>query len=143
MEISLMSSADYDEAFSLWTGTEGMGLRSLDDSREGISSFLRRNPGTSYICRAEGRIIGTILCGHDGRRGSIYHAVVHEDFRRQGIGEKLVEKALSSLDKEGIRKAGLVCFADNEKGNEFWETLGFSKRDDLIYRNRVIDPHND
>lgn len=65
---------DYEEAYELWSSTEGTGLRLLDDSKDGISKFLNRNPHTNFVCRLNGELVGTILCGHDGRRGYIYHA---------------------------------------------------------------------
>lgn len=137
-----MTIADYDDAYKLWTETEGMGLRSLDDSRKGIEFFLKRNPDTNFICRDKDNLVGIILTGHDGRRGYIYHAAVSEDYRRKGIGKKLVETAISSLRKIGIRKVALVVFADNSRGNNFWESLGFVLREDLNYRNLSIDPEN-
>lgn len=142
MDITTMTIADYDEAFCLWSKTEGMGLRSLDDSREGIDSFLKRNPNTNFVCREGKELIGVILSGHDGRRGYIYHAVVHPHHRRKGLGKKLVGEVISSLAQEGIKKVALVVFSNNQKGNEFWESLGFIKRSDLNYRNLAIDPAN-
>ncbi|MDC7233836.1 MAG: GNAT family N-acetyltransferase [Spirochaetales bacterium] len=137
-----MKISDYSEAKVLWNGTEGMGLRTMDDSREGIETFLKRNPETCFISRTKGKLTGIILCGHDGRRGYIYHTAVQKDHRQQGIGKKLVEAALKALEKEGIKKAALVVFKDNDQGNRFWESMGFTLRDDLNYRNRVIDERN-
>ncbi len=137
-----MTIADYDEAFKLWSNTEGMGLRSLDDSQKGIDSFLQRNPNTNFVCRNNSELIGVILSGHDGRRGYIYHAAVHPNYRRKGVGRKLVKEVISSLDKEGIKKVALVVFSSNQKGNDFWESLGFINRKDLNYRNLAIDPTN-
>ncbi len=137
-----MTIDDYEEAYRLWTSTPGMGLRSLDDSREGIGRFLKRNGTTNFVCRTDAGLGGIILCGHDGRRGYIYHMAVRPDCRRRGIGRELVRLALDSLDREGIAKAALVVFESNEEGNRFWESLGFGARQDLVYRNRVIDARN-
>ena len=142
IEIRKMRIEDYDDALRLWKETEGMGLRSLDDSREGISKFLARNPDTCFICREKGEMAGIILCGNDGRRGYIYHTAVSRNSRRKGIGTRLVDAALEGLDREGIKKAALVVFADNQEGNMFWEKSGFARRDDLVYRNRSIDENN-
>ena len=78
------------------------------------------------------------MSGQDGRRGFIYHTSVHQDYRKQGIGRKLVEHALHALEEEGIHKVALVVFERNENGNAFWEKVGFSKRTDLVYRNKTI-----
>lgn len=80
-----MLITDYEDILQLWMATEGMGLRSLDDSKEGISAFLKRNPKTNFVAIDNDRITGAILCGNDGRRGYIYHTVVHADYRNQGI----------------------------------------------------------
>lgn len=137
-----MNIYDYDEMFELWSNTEGMGLRSLDDSKEGISKFINRNPNTNFICRIDNKLVGAIMCGNDGRRGYIYHAVVHKDFQRQNIGTLLVEKVIEALDREGIKKVALVVYSNNLNGNEFWKSLGFIDRSDLVYRNLSIDKNN-
>jgi len=137
-----MSITDYEDAFNLWSTTKGMGLRSLDDSKEGIEKFLKRNPNTNFICRIDGVIAGVSLSGHDGRRGYIYHTVVKEEYRNQGIGRELVEATIISLKNEGINKVALVVFADNSSGNRFWMSLGFQQRNDLIYRNLSLNTEN-
>ncbi len=133
---------DYDTLFKLWQSIAGMGLRSLDDSREGIAKFLKRNPETSF-CAVDGdAIVGCILCGNDGRRGFIYHACVLPDYRKNGVGKQLVELALAALKKEGITKCALVCFSSNELGNGFWRSLGWELRTDLNYFNMLIEENN-
>lgn len=131
----LMTIADYDAVRALWENTAGMGLNPADDSRGGIEKYLQRSPGMSFIAQADGKIVGALLCGHDGRRGSIYHLAVAESYRGHGVGKKLVGLALEALRKEGIRKVSVVVFRTNEKGNVFWEKIGFEKRGDLVYRN--------
>jgi ribosomal protein S18 acetylase RimI-like enzyme len=142
VKIRVMNPSDYDEAYSLWKGTEGMGLRSLDDAREGIERFLRRNPSTSFVAVEGNVVVGVLLCGHDGRRGYIYHAVVAGTRRGRGIGKTLLSNALAALEKEGIKKAALVVFTTNAQGNAFWEKAGFTTRPDLIYRNKSLDERN-
>ena len=134
----VMTIDDYDAVYDLWINTPGMGLNTTDDSREGIDRFLKRNPATCFVAEDEGRIIGVILSGNDGRRGYIYHTAVLPQYRRQGVGKALVEHAMSALEKEGINKTALVIFGKNETGNAFWEHTGFTKRDDLNYRNKNI-----
>lgn len=138
MKIRLMNIEDYEQIYSLWVNTSGMGLNNLDDSREGIERYLKRNPNTCFVAEEKGTIIGVIISGHDGRRGFIYHTTVAVDYRRQGIGRMLVDYALKALEKEGIHKAALVVFSRNEQGNAFWESVGFSGRTDLVYRNKSI-----
>ena len=142
MRIEVMSIYDYEDSFDLWSNTEGMGLRSLDDSKDGINSFLKRNPRTNFICRDKDEIVGTILCGNDGRRGYIYHTAVKDSYRRKGIARELVHLAIESLKKEDIKKVALVVYFNNKDGNKFWESLGFKLRSDLSYRNLEIDESN-
>ena len=139
MQLRLLTMDDYNSIYALWSSTPGMGLRTLDDSNEGIERFLKRNPTTCFAALNDMEsIIGVILCGHDGRRGYIYHMAVAPECRRLGIGTMLVDAALEALRQEGIHKAALVAYSTNEAGNRFWESIGFSERKDLVYRNKVI-----
>jgi ribosomal protein S18 acetylase RimI-like enzyme len=142
MQIRLMDAADYDKIHVLWQTTAGMGLRSLDDSREGIERFLKRNPTTSFVAVDDGQIVGTILCGHDGRRGFLYHTTVASPYRGRGVGRALVKNALDALHTEGIHKAALVTYQTNDAGNAFWTTLGWHERTDLCYRDFVLTQEN-
>ena len=134
MNIRNMRLGDYDGVHELWLRCPGMGLNNLDDSREGISVYLARNPGTCFVAEEQGDIVGAILSGHDGRRGYIYHTAVSPKYQRQGIGRQLVESALNALRSQGINKVGLVVFSKNEAGSAFWEKMGFKERNDLKYR---------
>ena len=138
MNIRNMKISDYESVYALWMSCTGMGLNNLDDSKEGIEIFLKRNPTTCFVAEENGRIIGVIMVGSDGRRGYIYHTAVHPEFRGRGIARSLVESALCELKKLGINKTALVVFARNENGNKFWEKLGFTVRDDLVYRNMSL-----
>lgn len=138
MLIRLMTINDYENVYRLWSTTPGVGLNDVDDSCDGIARFLARNPRTCFVAEERGAIAGAVMCGHDGRRGVIYHTVVAEKNRRQGIGSALVRTVLDALRLEGISKVMLVVFADNEKGNAFWERMGFTVRTDLVYRNKAL-----
>ncbi|MFN8380976.1 MAG: GNAT family N-acetyltransferase [Anaerolineales bacterium] len=138
MQIQKMTIDDYDDVYCLWVNTPGMGLNNLDDSKQGIIKYLKRNPNTCFVARENGKLIGVILSGHDGRRAFIYHMAVDISHRKKGVGRKLVEFALNALQEEGIHKVAFVVFKKNEIGNEFWEKLGFDERTDLVYRNKVI-----
>jgi len=133
----LMTIDDYQQAYDLWILC-GNGLNNVDDSKEGIEKYLKRNPTTSFVAVCEQKVVGVILCGHDGRRGIIQHACVSPDHRREGVGAKLVELALNALKDEGITKVLLVAFKKNAGGNAFWESQGFTLREDLNYRNKAL-----
>ncbi|MBE5790514.1 MAG: GNAT family N-acetyltransferase [Clostridiales bacterium] len=132
---------DYDAIFELWNSTEQSrrALNPVDDSREGIERYLKRNPETCFAAVINDRIIGVILTGHDGRRGIIHHMCVHPDFRRMGIAAHLVYLAEKALKKEGIQKIFGLVFSDNEPANRFWEKQGYSLRTNLNYRNKSLN----
>ena len=137
MNIREMTESVDDQVYRLWLSCVGMGLNDLDDSKEGIARFLQRNPQTCLVAVENQTIIGAILVGSDGRRAYIYHTAVHPNYRRRGIARQLVEAVLTVLDDLKIHKVALVVFKRNKEGNQFWEKLGFSVREDLIYRNQA------
>ena len=138
MKIRIMTIDDYEDVYDLWMSCTGMGLNNLDDSKEGIERFLRRNPETCFVAEEDGKTVGVILAGNDGRRGYIYHTAVRPGFRNQGIGTALADSVMGALKALGINKAALVVFSRNRDGNIFWEKQGFTGRDDLVYRNKNI-----
>ena len=138
MNIRTMTINDYEAVYALWMSCAGMGLNNLDDSWEGIDKFLKRNPDTCFVAENDTDIVGVIIAGNDGRRGYIYHTAVHPEYRKQGIGKALVEQAMEALKSCGINKAALVVFERNDTGNAFWERMGFTAREDLVYRNKEI-----
>ena len=134
----IMTIEDYDGVYELWAATPEMGINSTDDSREGIGRYICRNPNTSFVALSEGKVVGCILAGHDGRRGTIQHMTVHADYRKQGIGSELVRLCLEALHREGIPKVNLLAFTKNAPANAFWERMGFPARNDLVYRDREL-----
>ena len=139
MNIRIMKISDYDAVYQLWLSCSGIGLNNFDDSPEGIERFLQRNPESCFVAETNGKLAGVIMAGHDGRRGHIYHMAVDPLFRRQKIGSMLLDHALLLLKEQGISKVSLVVFESNTGGNAFWENHGFTPREDLIYRNRIIE----
>jgi len=137
--IRLMTIGDYEQVYDLWINTPGMGLNSIDDTREGIAKYLKRNPTTCFVAVDGGEIAGVILCGHDGRRGVVHHTAVKESLRRRGVGKALWDQAAAALRKDGITKAWLVVKGYNEGGNLFWEGLDFQQRDDLKFKSITLD----
>lgn len=138
-----MTIEDYDGLYALWMTIKGFGIRSIDDSREGVERFLRRNPATSVVAvNREGDILGGILCGHDGRRGCLYHVCVREDCRRLGIGKAMVVYCMNALKAEGVNKVTLIAFTKNDIGNAFWNCIGWTRRQDLNYYDFVLNEEN-
>ena len=131
IRITPMTMDDYEEAMTLWQATEGMGLRPAD-APEHIARYLERNPGLSFVARDGNRLVGTVLCGHDGRRGYLQHLAVDRAYRRQGIGRALVDKVVSALRSIGINKCHLFVIKENTPAVDFWKRIGWYVRDDLV-----------
>ena len=128
----------YNAAIAMWQALPGIGI-SDSDKPEAIEQFLLRNQGCNFVAIAADKLVGTILCGHDGRRGFIYHLAVHPEFRRQGIATKLVANALASLKQQNIIKCHLVVFDQNETGAAFWTSDGWELRNDLHIMSKYIN----
>jgi N-acetylglutamate synthase len=125
-----LRAADYDRVYAIWRSAEGVGLGE-SDGREAVGRFLKRNPGLSLVAVAGARVIATVLCGHDGRRGYLHHLAVARRWRRRGVGSALVAACLEKLRKGGIAKCNLFLFASNKRAGAFWRRLGWSVRSDL------------
>ena len=137
-----MSIKDYPGVYALWMSIKGFAIRSIDDSEEGVARFLERNPRTSVVAEENGEIVGAILCGHDVRRGCLYHVCVREDCRMRGIGKAMVVRCMESLKEERISKVSLIAFTVNDIGNAFWRCIGWTKREDLNYYDFVLNEKN-
>nr|WP_315168503.1 GNAT family N-acetyltransferase [uncultured Deefgea sp.] len=124
-----MLISDYQAVFSLWLATEGMELIE-DDNEAGIALYLQRNPCTCLVAEFQGEIVGSLLCGHDGRRAILRHLAIRNDFRGQGIARQLVETCMDALTAEGIRRCNLFVLDNNPTGAAFWAYLGWLKLPD-------------
>lgn len=140
--IRAMTLNDYEKVYELWMKIKGFAIRSIDDSKEGVERFLNRNPGISVVAEEDGKIIGAILCGHDGRRGCMYHVCVDPEHRLKGIGKSMVVFAMEALKKEKINKVSLIAFTKNDIGNAFWKEIGWTKREDLNYYDFTLNEEN-
>ncbi len=125
-----MTATDYPTALALWQATEGMGLGAAD-SAANVAAFLARNPGLSVVAEQAGRLVGTALCGHDARRGTIYHLAVAAQFRGAGTGRALVDWCLAGLRRHGLTRCHIIVLAHNEKGRRFWAHLGFKEYNEV------------
>jgi ribosomal protein S18 acetylase RimI-like enzyme len=129
--------ADYDDAIALWGGVEGVEICE-GDSREEIAEYLQRNPGLSRVAEAEGKIVGVALCGHDGRRGWIYHLAVAETNRRQNVGKLLLDACVAGLRAAGLKRAIILVAGDNPGGHQFWLRNGWENIDGAIAMTREL-----
>lgn len=142
IQLRTMTIDDYPQVYALWMTIHGFAIRNVDDSQQGIARFLRRNPTTCVVAELNRQIVGAILCGHDGRRGCMYHVCVAEAHRKHGIGQQMVRFCLNALTAEGISKVNLIAFKTNEVGNRFWQGLGWTQRDDANYYDYTLNIEN-
>ena len=140
--LRVMQIEDYENVYKLWMTIDGFGIRSIDDSFEGVARFLKRNPTTSVVAEADGKIVGAILCGHDGRRGCFYHVCVQKEYRKHGIGKAMAVFCMKALKEEEINKVSLIAFQKNEGGNQFWRKVGWTFREDLNYYDFTLNEEN-
>jgi ribosomal protein S18 acetylase RimI-like enzyme len=139
--IRKMSIRDYKEVVALWTSIPGLGVHLADaDSRDSIKSYLVRNPGMCFVACHKDNLVGAVLCGHDGRRGVLYHLTVDPKYRLQGIGRKLANHCLKALAKAGIDKCYIFVFSTNIKAKQFWKKIGWSRYEGLDPMCRFIKP---
>ena len=132
--IRTMTISDYPAVYALWISLPGIGLHGHEDSREGMAYYLRRNPDSCFVAEQDGKIIGAVLCGNDGRRGYINHLAVAQEHQGRGLGRALVKACLAAMRKEGIRRCCFVVYRSNEEGNAFWDAIGSVRRDEALYR---------
>ena len=142
VRIQPMTVDDYDEVRALWMTISGFGIRTLDDSPADIRRFILRNPTTSVVARVGNRIVGSILCGSDGRQGSLYHVCVAREYRRRGIGTKMVGYCMQQLKLMGINKVSLIAFTRNDAGNSFWKQIGWTRKTDVNYYEFILNQEN-
>ncbi|MBX7046031.1 MAG: GNAT family N-acetyltransferase [Ignavibacteria bacterium] len=126
----VMEAGDHEKCIELWKVTEGMGFIESDTS-DSLRFYLERNPGMSFVSYNEDNLIGTILGGHDGRRGYIYHLAVKKEYRGNLIGKTLVELSLDKIKSAGIQRCIIMLKSDNEANANFWLKNGFDRREDL------------
>ncbi len=137
MLIRIMTIKDHAQVVALWSNTKGIGTGDGDNKKE-INSYLKRNPGLSFVAVSEKRIIGAVLCGHDGRRGYIHHLAVAPDFRSKGIGTSLVNACLYGLNALEIAKCNIFVYKSNISGRKFWKKSGWGTRTDLLVLQKKI-----
>jgi N-acetylglutamate synthase len=121
---------DYPAAYALWSRTEGIGLSRADEP-DNVARFLARNPGLSFVAVDDGRLVGAVLCGNDGRRGFLHHLAVERQSRGAGIGRRLVEHCLGALAEVGLHKCHLFVLNENAEGRRFWKRIGWEERTTL------------
>jgi N-acetylglutamate synthase len=126
IDIRKFSINDYDAAIELWQRVEGLEIAEGDD-REGVAQFLARNPGLSRVAADGSAVVGVVLCGHDGRRGHIYHLAVDPAYQGRGLGKRLLDESLADLRRTGVKRVIIMVADDNPSGRKFWKRSGYEE----------------
>jgi ribosomal protein S18 acetylase RimI-like enzyme len=142
IQISEMIAEEICGALDLWKRCEGIGLSDADE-RDALTHFLKRNPGLCFTAHLNEKLVGTCLCGSDGRRGYLYHLAVDPQLRRQGIGKALVERVLAGLEAMDIHKCHIMVYGSNELGLRFWKQTGWKLRPEIVLMSYDILPERE
>ncbi|GAA3409466.1 GNAT family N-acetyltransferase [Paenibacillus hodogayensis] len=138
VQICPMRIEDYDKIAQFWAKNFGNAVSLEFDSRERISVYLKRNPELSTVAKMGEDIIGTVLCGHDGRRGTLYHVAVSEEYRRKGIANEMVQRSLSLLKQEGFGDAVLFAHLENTNAVQYWKKNGWGALSNILYHYKPL-----
>jgi ribosomal protein S18 acetylase RimI-like enzyme len=136
--ISAMKIEYYEQIALLWVRNFGKAVSLEFDSRERINAYLNRNPEISTVARLNEEIIGSVLCGHDGRRGTIYHVAVDEEYRGQGIAKQMVERSILYLKQERIDTVVLFAHVENVNAVNYWRNNGWPSYTNVLYHLREL-----
>lgn len=132
--IRALKESDLEEAFKIWRVSFNAGFSTNFDTKESLVKYLKRNPELSSVaCLKDGKVVGALMCGHDGRRGSIYHTAVLNECRNKGIGRKMEQRSLEELKKVGIATGFLFINIKNPGSEEFWKSIGWTVIPDIKY----------
>jgi ribosomal protein S18 acetylase RimI-like enzyme len=125
--------ADYRQAIDLWSSAAPAVRVGMSDSEPEILKKLARDPDLFLIAEAEGRLVGTVIGGFDGRRGLIYHLAVARAFRRQGVASLLMQEVEERLRRKGCLRCYLLVRPDNVDAQRYYEAVGWKVLDDLVF----------
>ncbi len=138
MKLSRLGPKDFGNALSFWRHAHGMGTSGVE-TEEMLASFLKRNPGLSFKITDRDEIVGTVLCGHDGRRGYLHHLAIRSGYSNHKIGKSLIDRSLRGLEQIGISRCHIFISASNKDGHEFWKSINWDEQGDLTVFSHDIE----
>lgn len=116
--------ADAAQVIALW---DAAGLTQLDtDPAADIALATKHANAALFVAESAGRVVGTVLAGHDGHRGWLYRTAVVEKERGRGLGRALVRRAEAWLARQGVPKAMLLIREENAGSRDFYVRLGYA-----------------
>jgi len=135
MEVSIrkFQISDYEEVINLWQLCQLPLKPQGRDSRWQLEQQIKLDQIIFLVAEKEGRVIGTVLASHDGRKGWINRLAVHPDARRQGLGTLLVKRAEEELEKRGLSLLAALIEEDNTASRQLFARLGYEPHPEIIY----------
>jgi ribosomal protein S18 acetylase RimI-like enzyme len=110
---------DIDAVLALWAHAAE---RTKTDNADAVAALLRRDAGALLVAEESGEIVGSVIAGWDGWRGSIYRLSVAPAFRRQGLGRQLLAAAEDRLHRLGVRRMHAIVIGADDRAVAFWQT---------------------
>ncbi|PIE41978.1 MAG: GNAT family acetyltransferase [Gammaproteobacteria bacterium] len=135
MNIRLFRQTDADAVVKLWQLcglTRPWNNPQLDIERKGAL-----NDNGFVVMEKNGNIIGSVMFGYDGHRGSVYYLAVHPDYQRQQLGHQLMTYVEKQLTDQGCPKINLMVRSDNQQVRAFYQSLGYETNDVTVSGKRL------
>jgi ribosomal protein S18 acetylase RimI-like enzyme len=130
---------DYPAARFLWEHAgSGIQLRPSDEPEE-IRKKLLRDPDLFLVAEDDGKLVGTVMGGFDGRRGMVYHLAVDAEYRTRGIGNRLMEALEERLRLKGCNRCYLLVTRDNDSAMQFYKRRGWKNMDHVYIYGKDLE----
>src|ERR1700722_6779990 len=126
-------SSDLEAILQLWVRAEAE--PSHTDDVESLSRLIERDPSALIVAENGRSIVGSVIAGWDGWRGSIYRLVVAPSHRRLGLGRRLVLGAGGRLAAQGCVRRQAIVVETESKAMGFWQASGWEQQ---VHRSRFV-----
>lgn len=138
MRLREFTIEDYDAALALWGQyPDELGI-GRSDTREELAKKIQRDPDLFLVAEENGKLIGTVIGGFDGRRGLIYHLAVDRAFRGRGLGRALMDEVERRLIAKGCLRAMLIVKPTNTQVIEFYHSFGWETTPNVIMAKNLV-----
>lgn len=137
MEIRVFRHDDFEEVITLWERCDL--LRSWNDPEMDIERKLNHDSDLFLVAEVAGEVVGSVMGGYDGHRGSAYHLGVHPDYRGRGIANALISRLEKKLIARGCPKINLMVRGENDAVINMYEKLGYEMQDSVLLGKRLIE----
>lgn len=122
--LAAMEPADVPQVVTLLRATPGVGYCEWEDAGL-LARHLIEAPGLCRVARDDDEVVGALIAGSFGVRGTISHIAVAPSHRRCGLARRLVGDAFEQFRLRGIRRLFLFVFDGYEPADRLWSNAGF------------------